>query len=236
MEITVSDITFYNMWRTANAENRAALLDRMRGEAPALASKAGFVSMIVLECVEDGRVLVEGHWQSKDAFDTAVADNPEAQRSRASLEEFGSPEPGLFTEVFRVSPARTNGEASRRPHAVISANPGHVTYVQIWRVSSAEHQERWLETMHGHIGLLTGQPGFLSMSLHASLDGKQTAVYAQWADETSMIAAISLPEAKRSHDDMTRWGTSDGSVYRVDSVYLPGMPGSQASERDNGSI
>ena len=53
-----------------------------------------------LECAADGRVLVEGRWESKEAFDAAVAGNAEAQRSRASLEEFGSPEPGLFTEAL----------------------------------------------------------------------------------------------------------------------------------------
>ncbi len=105
------DITFYNMWRTKTPEDRAALLARMKNEAPALASKAGFVSMTVLECAEDGRVLVEGRWQSKEAFDTAVADDPEAQKSRASLAQFGSPEPGLFTEVFRVSPTDTPANA-----------------------------------------------------------------------------------------------------------------------------
>jgi len=100
----MTDITFYNLWRTESPEGRAALLARMKDEAPALASKAGFVAMTVLECAEDGRVLVEGRWQSKEAFDTAVADDPAAQKSRASLAQFGSPEPGLFTEVFRFSP------------------------------------------------------------------------------------------------------------------------------------
>jgi heme-degrading monooxygenase HmoA len=95
----MTDITFYNMWRTETPEGRAALLARMKAEAPAIASKAGFVAMTVLECAEDGRVLVEGRWQSKEAFDTAVADDPEAQKARASLAQFGSPEPGLFTEV-----------------------------------------------------------------------------------------------------------------------------------------
>ena len=100
----MADMTFYNMWRTKTPEDRAALLARMKDEAPALASKAGFVAMTVLECAQDGRVLVEGRWQSKQAFDMAVANNPEAQKSRASLEEFGSSEPGLFSEVFRVAP------------------------------------------------------------------------------------------------------------------------------------
>jgi len=101
------DITFYNMWRTETPEGRAALLARMKDEAPELASKVGFVAMTVLECAEDGRVLVEGRWQSKEAFDTAVADDPAAQKSLASLALFGSPEPGLFTEVFRALPTAT---------------------------------------------------------------------------------------------------------------------------------
>ena len=98
------DTTFYNLWRTKTPKDRADLIAGMRDEAPALASKAGFISMTVRECTEDGRVLVEGRWRSKTAFDAAVAKDPQAQKSRSSLERFGSSEPGLFTEVFHVSP------------------------------------------------------------------------------------------------------------------------------------
>jgi pimeloyl-ACP methyl ester carboxylesterase/heme-degrading monooxygenase HmoA len=216
----MTDATFYNVWRTKTPKDRAALIAKMKDEAPALAAKTGFVSMSVLECAEDGRVLVEARWQSKEAFDRAVTDDPEAHRSRASLAELGLPEPGLFTEAFRISPAHASAMVGGS-RAVISAASGIVTYVQVWRMSATGNQRRWLETMHSHIGLLTRQPGFLSMSLHASLDGKQTAVYAQWENETSLTAAISSPDAKRSHDEMARWGTPDGSLYGVDSVFLP---------------
>jgi pimeloyl-ACP methyl ester carboxylesterase/heme-degrading monooxygenase HmoA len=217
----MADATFYNVWRTKTPKDRAALIAKMKGEAPALAAKPGFVSMSVLECAEDGRVLVEARWQSKEAFDRAVTDDPAAHRSRASLAELGSPEPGLFKEAFRISPAHAGAMVGDGCRAVISAASGIVTYVQVWRMSATGNQQRWLETMHSRIGLLTRQPGFLSMSLHASLDGKQTAVYAQWQNETSLTAAVNLPEAKRSHDEMARWGTPDGSLYGVDSVFLP---------------
>ena len=111
----MTDLTFYNMWRTETPADRAALLARMKDEAPALAAKAGFIAMTVLECAEDGRVLVEGRWQSKEAFDAAVANDPEAQKARASLAQFGSPEPGLFTEVFRVLPLPSEEEALLPP-------------------------------------------------------------------------------------------------------------------------
>jgi pimeloyl-ACP methyl ester carboxylesterase/heme-degrading monooxygenase HmoA len=114
-------MTFYNMWQTENPVARAALLGRMKEEAASLASKAGFVAMTVLECAEDGRVLVEGRWQSKEAFNTAVANDPEAQNARASLAQFGSPEPGLFTEVFRVSPTANPTTADSEPESSISS-------------------------------------------------------------------------------------------------------------------
>jgi heme-degrading monooxygenase HmoA len=101
----VTDIIFYNMWRTEGLDHRTALLARMKDEAPALASKEGFVSMTVLECAEDGRVLVEAHWQSREAFEQAVANDPEAQKSRESLAQLGLPDPlypmSLFI-LFRV--------------------------------------------------------------------------------------------------------------------------------------
>ena len=106
------DIAFYNMWRTKNPKDRATLLARMKDEAPALASKTGFVAMTVLECADDGRILVEGRWKSKEAYDRAVADDPEAHKSRASLEQFGSSEPGLFTEVFHLTPTATPAKAN----------------------------------------------------------------------------------------------------------------------------
>jgi hypothetical protein len=59
--------------------------------------------------------------------------------------------------------------------AIISADSGNITFIQIWRVSSEDDQERLLKIMHSRVGLLTKQPGFISMSLHASVDGKQTA-------------------------------------------------------------
>jgi pimeloyl-ACP methyl ester carboxylesterase/heme-degrading monooxygenase HmoA len=116
------DITFFNMWRTKTPEDRATLLSRMKDEAPALSSKPGFVAMTVLECAEDGRVLVEGHWESQEAFDTAVASDPEAQKARASLAEFGSPEPGLFTKVFSVPPKADFVNAHQGPESLIRSD------------------------------------------------------------------------------------------------------------------
>jgi hypothetical protein len=39
----MTDITFYNMWRTETPEGRAALLARMKDEAPALRPRQGLL-------------------------------------------------------------------------------------------------------------------------------------------------------------------------------------------------
>ena len=52
------------------------------------------------------------------------------------------------------------------------------TFIQLWRMRSAEEQQAWLDVMHQNIHLLQVQRGFRSMSLHPSLDGRNVIVYA----------------------------------------------------------
>jgi quinol monooxygenase YgiN len=108
-------------------------------------------------------------------------------------------------------------------HAVarIETDRSVVTYVQVWEVSSREGQKRWLEVMHESVHILRARTGFVSMTLHSSLDGTRIAVYAQWASQETLEAAISAPEAVAAHDRMAEIGTSDGSLYTVERVYGP---------------
>jgi len=104
----MTEIRFYNVWRTKSPKHRAGLLATMKEKAPMFASKPGFVSLNVSECAEDGRVLVEGRWRCREAFDAAVAANPDALAERKQMEAFGVPEPGIFTEVLKVEPGSDN--------------------------------------------------------------------------------------------------------------------------------
>ena len=100
----MNEMRFYNVWRTKSPEDRAGLVAAMKKKAGMFASKPGFVSLTVSECAEDGRVLVEGRWASREAYYAAVANNPDALAEREQMEVFGIPEPGIFTESFRVEP------------------------------------------------------------------------------------------------------------------------------------
>lgn len=103
----MTEMRFYNVWRTKSPEDRAGLIATMKEKAAMFASKPGFVSLIVSECAEDGRVVAEGLWGSREAFDAAVADNPQALAERQEMEIFGAPEPGIFAEAFRIEPDST---------------------------------------------------------------------------------------------------------------------------------
>ena len=105
--------------------------------------------------------------------------------------------------------------------ALIRARDDGVTFVQIWEVGGPEAQQRWLAVMHESIHILQRQPGFVTMNLHTSIEGDRIAVYAQWASRETLEAAINDPAAKTAHDRMARIGSSDGSLYTVESVYSP---------------
>lgn len=113
----MSEMRFYNVWRTKSPENRARLVARMKGKAGMFASSPGFISLVVSECPEDGRVLVEGRWASHEALEAAVAANPDALAEREQMEAFGVPDPGIFTEVFRVEPESDSSLEALREEA-----------------------------------------------------------------------------------------------------------------------
>jgi pimeloyl-ACP methyl ester carboxylesterase len=96
------------------------------------------------------------------------------------------------------------------------------TFVQTWTTASREDQEGWFATMRRQVGALTGQPGFVSMSIHRGDDGKRIAVYAQWRSVAELVAAVGAPAAKAGHDELVKWGTSDGgATYAVSNVFGP---------------
>jgi pimeloyl-ACP methyl ester carboxylesterase/heme-degrading monooxygenase HmoA len=100
-----SDTVFFNVWRTQSSEAQLKLLSTMRTEVSAFAAKPGFLGMDLWAGQEgDTRVLVEAHWASREHFNAAVANNPEAHAGRSRMQEFGAPEPGLFALHSQVAP------------------------------------------------------------------------------------------------------------------------------------
>jgi hypothetical protein len=105
--------------------------------------------------------------------------------------------------------------------AVIDKRPGIVTFIQTWTVTDRDKQQEWLATMTSSIHLLRGKPGFVTMSLHSSVDGATVVVYAQWRSAEELAAAVTDAAAVAAHDRLAAFGTPAGSLYLVEAVYGP---------------
>jgi pimeloyl-ACP methyl ester carboxylesterase/heme-degrading monooxygenase HmoA len=202
----MSETILFNIWRTDSRESQEALLAEMRAEAPTLAAKPGFLGLTIWASEDGARILVEGRWASRAHVDTALGDS--ARRER--LKKFGTVETGFFATSFLLD-----------VHDAEMAPRDGVTFIQVWQVGTAEHQDGWLTTMRRNVSALTGKPGYGSMRTHVSEDGQRVAVYARWRDRTSLEAAVSTPEAKAGHEAMRVHGTPEGAVYKVTDLFLP---------------
>lgn len=101
-----------------------------------------------------------------------------------------------------------------------SPNDG-VRFIQTWQMPDAQHVAEWLHTMHQRVHVLTGLPGFRSMSLHRGLDGPTVAVYAHWDTVDHLRAGRDYPPARAAHDELLRWGRDTGQAYALERTYLP---------------
>lgn len=95
------------------------------------------------------------------------------------------------------------------------------TFINVWTTASAAGQDSLIEAMKAEVGEMQKKPGFVSLSILPSLDGKQLVVYAQWQSREHFERAISSDEkAMESRRRLEQWGTSQANLYRVDSVFV----------------
>jgi pimeloyl-ACP methyl ester carboxylesterase/heme-degrading monooxygenase HmoA len=124
--------------------------------------------------------------------------------------------------------------AQYRQVSICSSFSG-ATFIQLWQMTSADEQRKWLHAMHRNIHLLQVQPGYRSMSLHLSLDGRNVIVYAQWDSNDDLIAAVERPEVKAARNELDSHGEPDGAIFTVDSVAVPDESFSQTMQIDPGN-
>jgi pimeloyl-ACP methyl ester carboxylesterase/heme-degrading monooxygenase HmoA len=134
-----------------------------------------------------------------------------------------------------INPAHKTEPSLQSSSANIRTQFSGVTFIQLWRMQAAEEQRAWLDAMHRNIHLLQVQPGYLSMSLHPSLDGRNVIVYAQWDSEEALKAAVERPEVKAARNELDSHGEPEGGVYTIDSLYLSNKSAGQVMPIEAGS-
>ena len=128
--------------------------------------------------------------------------------------------------------AESSGQSKQ---ASICSSFSGITFIQLWLMSSFDEQQEWLRAMHRNIHLLQVQPGYRSMSLNPSLDGRNVIVYAQWDSKEALIAAVERPEVKAARNELDSHGEPEGTIYAIDSVHRSGESSDQAMPIEAGS-
>ena len=105
----------------------------------------------------------------------------------------------------------------------IDAAEQPVTQITFVEVEPGE-QDHALEVMRARARFMAGQPGFVSISLHRSLDGRRIVNYIQWQSRELLHAAHRSPEFRKEwqrFDDLTE--TIDPHLYDVAAVIATGQ-------------
>ena len=96
-----------------------------------------------------------------------------------------------------------------RPHG------DHVTQITTAEVE-AGRQDELLRLMAERARFMATQPGFISISLHRSLDGRRIVNYVQWASREQLVAAHHTPEFRAKWPQVGRAaGEIEPALYEV---------------------
>jgi pimeloyl-ACP methyl ester carboxylesterase/heme-degrading monooxygenase HmoA len=104
---------------------------------------------------------------------------------------------------------------------ILSDESKNVAFIQVWKTPNPDDQQQLLQIMKTKMGMFKHLPGFISMSLHPSLDGTQLAVYAQWRSQEDFEAAVANnPQAQEERREFTKYGEHSGTLYTLAAVQV----------------
>lgn len=98
----------------------------------------------------------------------------------------------------------------------IRANGEHVTQITTAEVEDGQQQDELLRLMTERARFMATQPGFISISLHRSMDGKRVVNYVQWASREALQAAHRAPEFRAKWPEVGRTAEDiEPALYEV---------------------
>lgn len=100
----------------------------------------------------------------------------------------------------------------------ITQNREMITFINIFTVAPENQQalvDILVEATHE---VMNRQPGFISVTIHKSLDGTRVVNYAQWRSRTDFETALSKPEARAHIGEARKLATGDPHIYTVDFI------------------
>lgn len=97
----------------------------------------------------------------------------------------------------------------------ISEDQDLVTLVNVFAVAP-ENQQRLVDLLvEATETVMSKQPGYVSASIHKSLDGTRVTNYAQWRSREDFEAIFSNPEAQAHMREAERIAAAEPGLYEV---------------------
>lgn len=96
----------------------------------------------------------------------------------------------------------------------IAKNNEVITVIVIFTVKP-EQQQELIDTIIRFSETVKQQPGFVSASLHKSLDGVKVANYAQWKSQSDYSAFVNNSEVQAHGSNLSEFPRPDAHVYEV---------------------
>ncbi|WP_343764487.1 antibiotic biosynthesis monooxygenase family protein [Gangjinia marincola] len=109
---------------------------------------------------------------------------------------------------------------SSSPKATISTAGSHLTVVNVLSPKPEEQQKIVNLLQDGISTVISKQKGFISASIHKSMDSEHVVVYAQWKDQQALNNAVKLIEAGGAPSMLQVFSSAnpDYHPYKVVSV------------------
>ncbi len=103
----------------------------------------------------------------------------------------------------------------------ISTDNNFLTLINVFTVER-ENQDNLVELLtKATSGNVTTMPGFVSCSLHKSIDGTRVTMYAQWRSKEDYQKMRSNPSASPYLDQALEMATFEPGMYEVVATFLP---------------
>lgn len=98
--------------------------------------------------------------------------------------------------------------------STIAKNNDVITVIIIFAVEP-ERQQELIDTILEFLEVVKHQPGFVSSSIHRSIDGVRVMNYAQWKNQSDYQAFINNSEMRQQGVKLSQFQIHEGHVYEV---------------------
>ena len=107
-----------------------------------------------------------------------------------------------------------------KSQAIIDPQSKCLTLINVYEVEPERQADLVKALSESTESTIRHQPGFISVCIHGSLDGKKVVNYAQWASKEHFEAFIRKPETQEQLTRFSRLAKSvSPSLYRVSAVH-----------------